>query len=316
MDAHAWREMRAHCRGSLTRQTPAVSGSVKTLHAPARACESSTSRRKQEAGVRTLLGEPVPLDVRLLTLLRNELEGVHAKPCARGGPCGGVTSGSPRIYASTNGKRWRCAGRCQYCWNRHCWKSAAEGNTSRRRFGIAPLLGSAAQHMLTIHVAVIGRYALIAQQVRQLQRKHTIGVSNKNTSIHAWQANCSRQQKAEGKASDRQRGAVQETDTAETARFYKGTQERTMLQDSGWWDRKSSTRQPSCTCFRGLGLRECTRSGNLMPSRMKNTGMSLPANAGPERVSGIVANTRHQEITPAKHATKHSKAGSLATNLN
>ena len=50
-----------------------------------------------------------------------------------------------------------------------------------------------------------------------------------------------------------------------------------MLQDSGWWDRKSSTRQPSWTCFRGLGFRLCTRSTNLMPSRMKNTGMSFCA---------------------------------------
>lgn len=27
----------------------------------------------------------------------------------------------------------------RYCWNRHCWKAAHEGNTSRRRFGIASL---------------------------------------------------------------------------------------------------------------------------------------------------------------------------------
>ena len=46
---------------------------------------------------------------------------------------------------------------------------------------------------------------------------------------------------------------------------------RTMLQDSGWCDRKSRMRQPSWMLVLGLGRSACTISGNWMPSRMKKT---------------------------------------------
>jgi hypothetical protein len=40
---------------------------------------------------------------------------------------------------------------------------------------------------------------------------------------------------------------------------------------SGWWEKKSAIRQPSWMWDLGLGFKECTMSGNCMPSRMKNT---------------------------------------------
>jgi hypothetical protein len=58
---------------------------------------------------------------------------------------------------------------------------------------------------------------------------------------------------------------------------HKNTQEhakhqaRTMCSASGWWLKKSAMRQPSWMWLLGLGFRQCTMSGNFMPSRMKNT---------------------------------------------
>ena len=46
---------------------------------------------------------------------------------------------------------------------------------------------------------------------------------------------------------------------------------RTMCMDSGMWEKKSAMRQFSWMWFLGLGFSACTMSGNLMPSRMKNT---------------------------------------------
>ena len=44
-----------------------------------------------------------------------------------------------------------------------------------------------------------------------------------------------------------------------------------MCMASGMWEKKSAMRQPSWMWFLGLGFSACTMSGNLMPSRMKNT---------------------------------------------
>ncbi len=56
---------------------------------------------------------------------------------------------------------------------------------------------------------------------------------------------------------------------------------RTMCMLSGWCEKKSAMRQFSWMWFLGLGLSACTMSGNLMPSRTKNTcraqGSSGPA---------------------------------------
>ncbi len=46
---------------------------------------------------------------------------------------------------------------------------------------------------------------------------------------------------------------------------------RTMCMLSGWCEKKSAMRQFSWMWFLGLGLSACTMSGNLMPSRTKNT---------------------------------------------
>ena len=44
-----------------------------------------------------------------------------------------------------------------------------------------------------------------------------------------------------------------------------------MCMLSGWCEKKSAIRQFSWMWFFGLGLSACTMSGNLMPSRTKNT---------------------------------------------
>lgn len=49
-----------------------------------------------------------------------------------------------------------------------------------------------------------------------------------------------------------------------------------MCMDSGMWEKKSAMRQSSWRWFLGLGFSACTMSGNLMPSRMKNTYNTMP----------------------------------------
>lgn len=61
---------------------------------------------------------------------------------------------------------------------------------------------------------------------------------------------------------------------------HKNTKGLTMCADSGWKDRKSRKRQASWMLLAGFGRSACTRSGNLKPSRMKNTcahDMPVPA---------------------------------------
>lgn len=59
----------------------------------------------------------------------------------------------------------------------------------------------------------------------------------------------------------------------------------TMCMASGMWEKKSAMRQPSWMWFLGLGFSAWTMSGNLMPSRTKNTGKLLPTRSQlPSRV--------------------------------
>ncbi len=117
-------------------------------------------------------------------------------------------------------------------------------------------------HAKALHVAVVGRDADVVLQEGELRR-----AARTVPAIPDTRAGAAYRRSQQTLLAGRRPALFTRAERCAHLLF----RPRTMCMLSGWCEKKSAMRQFSWMWFLGLGLSACTMSGNLMPSRTKNT---------------------------------------------